>query len=91
MFNESRPFCNLIEISSLVFHPYLPLQIPDIKSIKVDPMLYDIKVVARCISIWKATIIIFVVETLYFKITSSLVEDANVEDANVEDYQDDES
>nr|GEZ68744.1 hypothetical protein [Tanacetum cinerariifolium] len=38
-------------ISSLVFHPYLPLQILDIKSIKVDPMLYDLKVLARCISI----------------------------------------
>nr|GEV71629.1 replication protein A 70 kDa DNA-binding subunit B [Tanacetum cinerariifolium] len=41
-------------ISSLVFHPYFSLQIPDIKSIKVDPMLYNIKVLARCISIWKA-------------------------------------
>nr|GEZ64012.1 replication protein A 70 kDa DNA-binding subunit B [Tanacetum cinerariifolium] len=41
-------------ISSLVFHPYLPLQIPHIKSIKVDLMLYDIKFLARCISIWKA-------------------------------------
>nr|GEU96827.1 ribonuclease H-like domain-containing protein [Tanacetum cinerariifolium] len=38
-------------ISSLVFHPYSPLQIPDIKRIKVDPMLYDNKVLARCISI----------------------------------------
>nr|GEZ54911.1 replication protein A 70 kDa DNA-binding subunit B [Tanacetum cinerariifolium] len=40
-----------VQISSLVFHPYLPLQIPNIKSIKVDSMLYDIKVLAQCISI----------------------------------------
>nr|GEX74803.1 replication protein A 70 kDa DNA-binding subunit B [Tanacetum cinerariifolium] len=48
------PMLDDIKISSLVFHPYLPLQIPDIKIIKVDPMLYDINVIARCISIWKA-------------------------------------
>nr|GEV86704.1 hypothetical protein [Tanacetum cinerariifolium] len=38
------PMLDDIKISSLIFHPYLPLQIPDIKSIKVDQMLYDIKV-----------------------------------------------
>nr|GEU29459.1 F-box domain-containing protein [Tanacetum cinerariifolium] len=48
------PMLDDIKISLLVFHPYLPLQIRDIKSIKVDPMLYDIKVLARCISIWRA-------------------------------------
>nr|GEW49149.1 hypothetical protein [Tanacetum cinerariifolium] len=47
------PMLDDIKISSFVFHPYLPLQIPDIKSIKVDPILYDIKLLARCISIWK--------------------------------------
>nr|GEX27183.1 Toll/interleukin-1 receptor (TIR) domain-containing protein [Tanacetum cinerariifolium] len=51
---DINPMLNDIKISSLVFHPYLLLQIPDIKSIKVDAILYDIKVLARCISIWKA-------------------------------------
>nr|GEU61358.1 hypothetical protein [Tanacetum cinerariifolium] len=39
MFNESRPDCNLIEITSLVFHPYPPLQISDIKSYRCNLLI----------------------------------------------------